>query len=362
MKRTIRNKTLDLYIRDLRSQDKIPKIWSPSDLRPFLEGLFSKRTFSVYPNNYSVSPDGLVQGDAVKRGQPAKYVRLGQARFVLIEEYNERLSNSNKGETPYKPPSGYPTVKPPHRQGMKPGGGSRNYPFEIRADHLLKRLLEVFPTKEVLMRYAGLCVEEYRPNSASFKYYHLIIDRHRKYEITLLLSDQNFLRHVHETLKKWDMNFRRAILVELSVFCSSVKVLSKKIIELADYSMGDLDENSIRKIEPEMKYVFENLKVMQSESRIVGVSKTLHFLLPRLDMPIDGKYTLNFFFGRRPNSKRLNWECELFIDIFKAFNNYAVRVALSESDEELQGWNTTIPKIIDNAIIGYMRQHKPKTS
>jgi hypothetical protein len=158
------------------------------------------------------------------------------------------------------------------------------------------------------------------------------------------------------------MNFRRAKLVEISDFCASVKELSKKIIELADYSMGDLDENGIYDIEPRLRYIFENLKVMQSESRIVGVSKTLHFLLPRLIMPIDGKYTLNFFFSRRPYSKQLNWECELFFDIFKAFNNIAVRVALSESDEELQGWNTTIPKIIDNAIIGYMRQHKPKTS
>ena len=305
-----------------------------------------------------MNPDGLVQGDAVKRGRSAKYVRLGQARFVLIEEYNERLSNSIKAETPYKTPSGYPTVKTPHCQGMAPGDGSRNHPFEKRADHLLKRLLEVFPTKEVLLRYAAVCVEVYRPNSDSFKYYHSLIDRHRKSGIDMLLSDPDYLRHVHETLKKWDMNSRRAKLVESSPFLESITELSKEIIELADYSMENLNEISIREIEPKMKYVFENLKVMESKSRIVGVSKTLHFLLPKLVMPIDGKYTLNFFFGRRPNSKRRNSEYELFFDIFKAFNNYAVRVALSKSDEELQGWNTTIPKIIDNAIIGYMRTHK----
>lgn len=355
MKRTLRNKTLDCYIRDLRSQDNIPIIWGPSDLRPLLEGLFSKRTISIYPNNYSVSPDGLVRGDAVKRGQPAKYVRLGQARFVLIEEYNEKIFDSIKGEMPCKLSPRYPTAKNPPRHGMTLGAGSRNHPFE-------QRLLDVFPTKEILMRYSRLCVKEYRPNSDSFKYYHSLIDRHRKYEIGVLLSDPDFIRHIHETLKKWDMNYRRAKLVEISLFLESITQLTKVIIELTNYHMGDFDENSIREIETKMKYAFENLKVIQSESRIGGVSKTLHFLLPRLVMPIDGKYTLNFFFSRRPYNKQLNWECELFFDIFKAFNNIAVRVALSESDEELQGWNTTIPKIIDNAIIGYMRQHKPKTS
>jgi len=358
MKRTIRNKTLDRYIRDLRSQDNIPKIWTPSDLRLFLEGLFSKRTFSVYPNNYSVSPDGLVQGDAVKRGQPAKYVRLGEARFVLIEEYNERLSNSIKAETPYKTPSGYQTVKTPHRQGMTPGDGSRNRPFEKRADHLLKRLLEVFPTKEVLLRYAALCVEDYRPNSDSFKYYHFLIDRHRKSGINMLISDPSFHHDIYKTLERWDMNSRRAKLVSFPEFSESLINLSSKIIGLANYSMELLDENDVRELKPRLGELFENLKVMKSKSRIVGVSKTMHFLLPRLVMPVDGKFTLKFFFGYRAYRPFLSWETRHFLDIFEAYSKYARLVGLTRQDEEPSTWNTTVPKIIDNAIIGYLRNRK----
>jgi hypothetical protein len=351
----MKNKTLDNYIRGLRSQGKIPRIWSPSDLRPFLEGLFSKRTFSVYPNNYSVSPDGLVKGDAVKRGEPAKYVRLGQARFVLKEEYNDKMLYSIRGELAYKQPPGDSPRKNPPRHGMTPGDDSRNHPFE-------KRLLEVFPTKEVLMRYAGLCVEEYRPNSDSFKYYHSLIDRHRNSGITLLLSDLVFLRHSYETLKKWDMNYRGAKLVSFPEFSESINMLSGKITGLANYSMNLLDENDAHELMPRLGELFENLKVMQSKSRIVGVPKTMHFLLPRLVMPIDGKHTLNFFFGYRPYRKSLDWEYGLFLEIFEAFSKLAIRIGLSRSDEEHQGWNTTVPKIIDNAIIGYMRQHKRETS
>jgi hypothetical protein len=36
---------------------------------------------------------------------------------------------------------------------------------------------------------------------------------------------------------------------------------------------------------------------MESRRRIVGVSKTIHFLLPDLVIPIDGAYTLPYFFG-----------------------------------------------------------------
>lgn len=351
----MRKSTLDSHIRDLRFQGKIPKKWSPSDLRPFLEGPFSRRTLSVYPNNHSASPDGLVRGYYVKRGMPAKYIRLGHARFVLKEEYSENESDSIEREKINSLSKGFPTGKNPPRLGPTPGDEPRTHLFE-------KRLLEVFPTKAVLMRYAGLCVEKYRPNSDSFKYYHSLIDQHRKSGITLLLSNPNFLRNIYETLIKWDMNYRNALLVEFSDFSESIKELSKNIIELDDYSMGNLDENGTREIEPSLRSAFENLKVMQSESRIVGVPKTLHFLLPRLVMPIDGKYTLGFFFGYRPYRRSLNWECRLFIDIFEAFSNFAIRMGLSRSDEEPKGWNTTVPKIIDNAIIGYMRQHKRQTS
>jgi hypothetical protein len=358
----MRNKTLDSYIRDLRSQGKIPKIWSPSDLRPFLEGLFSRRTLSVYPNNYSMSPDGLVKGDAVKRGMPAKYVRLGQARFVLKEEYNEKMSDSIKNETPYKLSSGYPTVKNPSRHGMTPGDGSRNHPFEKRANFFEKQLLEVFPTKEVLMRYAAMCVEDYRPNSDSFKYYHSLIDQQRKSGIAILISDPSFLRHIYETLKMWDMNYRGAKLVSFPEFSESLNNLSSKIIRLANYSMDLLDENDEHELKPRLGELFENLKVMQSKSRIVGVPKTMHFLLPRLVMPIDGKFTLKFLFGYRVYRCSLSWEARLFLDIFAAFSKFAHHVGLTRQDEDPTTWNTTVPKIIDNAIIGYMRQQKRQTS
>jgi len=354
----MKNKTLDNYIRSLRSQDKIPRIWSPLDLRPFLEGLFSKRTFSVYPNNYSVSPDGLVKGDAVKRKQPAKYVRLGHARFVLIEEYNERLSNSIKAETPYKPSSRCPTVKAPHRRGMTLGDGSRNHPFEKRANLFEQRLLEVFPKKEVLMRYAALCVEDYRPNSDSFKCYHSLIDRHRKSGIDMLISDPSFHHDIYKTLESWDMNSRRAKLVSFPEFSESLINLSSNIIGLANYTIELLDENDLREINPRLGELFENLKVMQSRSRIVGVSKAMHFLLPRLVMPVDGKFTLKFFFNYRPYRPFLSWEVGLFLDIFAAFSKFARDLGLTRQDEDPSSWNTTVPKIIDNAIIGYLRNRQ----
>jgi hypothetical protein len=72
-------------------------------------------------------------------------------------------------------------------------------------------------------------------------------------------------------------------------------------------------------------------------------------------MPIDGKYTLELLFGYRVYKPALNDELALFQEIFLAFWGLANELGLSHSDEGTAGWNTTVPKIIDNAIIGYLR-------
>ena len=45
----------------------------------------------------------------------------------------------------------------------------------------------------------------------------------------------------------------------------------------------------------ELKTLFENMKVTNSNSKLVSFSKTLHFLLPNLVMPMDRANTLPFF-------------------------------------------------------------------
>jgi hypothetical protein len=78
----------------------------------------------------------------------------------------------------------------------------------------------------------------------------------------------------------------------------------------------------------------------------------MHFLLPNLCIPIDRKYTLNFFYNNTYlNSKK---EFEIYTQINKLFlkiyNTHDLSVYLENG---MIIWNTTIPKILDNIVIGY---------
>jgi hypothetical protein len=96
---------------------------------------------------------------------------------------------------------------------------------------------------------------------------------------------------------------------------------------------------------------------MESKRRIVGVSKTLHFLIPDLVMPIDGKFTMLYFYGYNKYSDDAEIEFKAFKDIFVSTVEIASRLNLTEKDVDGKGWNTSIPKLIDNVIIGFFTYH-----
>ena len=96
--------------------------------------------------------------------------------------------------------------------------------------------------------------------------------------------------------------------------------------------------------------------------RFVANSKVMHFLLPDFIPPMDKGHILYFFYGwkskngkgrdikRYPNMK--NKEEEYFWEILKLFQFIANKLELTDTDLRNK-WDTSIPKIIDNAIIGY---------
>jgi hypothetical protein len=305
-----------------------------------------------------VSPDGLVQGDAVKRGMKPKYYRLGLGKFVLLEEYATGLDSQPKDEE----------IKPlflQSKSGEEKAVVQQEMIFRRKKDICLRRgesvsksLLTVFPAKTDLLKFAGLCAEEYRKKSDSLNLYHSIIVLQRYTKLEKLVQDQNFLDLIYKTLISWDMNYRRAKLIPFPEFSASIREASARIVNLAEFEMGSLKKEQCTTVMAGLEDVFRSIKVMASKSKIVGVSKTLHFLLPRLVMPIDGKYTLKLLYGYRVYKPDLSDELELFREIFLGFWGLATQLGLSRPDEQAEGWNTTVPKIIDNAIIGYVRNRK----
>lgn len=346
------------FIKEFRAQAKIPVVWSAADIRPLLKGIFSENTIGVFPNNYSVSPDGRIRGDAVKRGMKPKFFRVGRGLFVLVEEFDAWKSGHTSSVVCPSPEHDIPKDMEV-LFSRKPGKFNEAFTrLQERASLFEKSLLEAFPSKQALIEYSDICAREYRQRSSSYFNYQQIIERQRSGIRDEAVKDIGFHKLIYDTLISWDMDYRRAKLVSFDELSDSISAASGEIIELAAFSICELDEEILPSISARLSNLFQTLNVMQSKSQIVGCSKALHFLLPRLVMPIDGKYTLTFLFGYRAYLNSLEEEARLFGDIFSAFHGITLRLGLSNSDESPDGWNTTVPKIIDNAIIGYMMKKK----
>lgn len=211
-------------------------------------------------------------------------------------------------------------------------------------------------TREELLKCAEFANKYYRQGDKGFLYYKKVIGFHKKYgDINKLLENDDFFETLYETLKAWNMNQRGARLKTLTDIKRSILNLKLDICELYDYELSILRNSQLKKILNKLKKIFLNLQPMQSKTQIVGTSKLMHFLLPNLVMPIDRTYTLKFLSPNSNSWKDINAEFDEFKKVFLTFYKLAKRFNLTIDDINDQTWNASVPKIIDNAIIGVQK-------
>ena len=100
-------------------------------------------------------------------------------------------------------------------------------------------------------------------------------------------------------------------------------------------------------ISNDLKTIYDKVDVMESGVKIVGNSKVLAHYLPEILSPIDRQYTLNFLTG---NVNRTNFNEKLK---FRKKANQWLK-------DPKNIWDTSLPKIVDNLIIGKITQEKIK--
>jgi hypothetical protein len=200
--------------------------------------------------------------------------------------------------------------------------------------------------------FVNRCNEAYR-SGHDLELYRELISLHREYDdIKKLLDYDEFLRMLHKTLEEWDMNKRGARLTSLDNLQVSVLSYRDHIADLYKYKLYDDIYDDLANIKKLAKKLFCNLAIMDSKRRIVGVSKALHFLLPDLIMPIDSKYTMTAFYGYNKYQNSAEKEFEDFWDIIEKSSEIAERLELKPEDANGEVWRLSVPKLIDNAIIG----------
>lgn len=215
-------------------------------------------------------------------------------------------------------------------------------------------------SRDDFFKCVGICNKNFRTLTPSIYLYQKIFEKQKEvnYQVEKLISDRDFLELIYVTLISWNMNMRGAKMVDVNTFVDSIQGFSKNIFQLKHKELHLLSESEFEKVLGLVKHLFLGLKVMKSKSKIVGVSKTLHFLLPKLFPPMDRRYTMNFFYGHLNYFNDENKEFNSFSILLREFYKISQRLRLNSSDVNNLFWNTSVPKLIDNAIIGYISKIK----
>lgn len=185
------------------------------------------------------------------------------------------------------------------------------------------------------------------------------------------IDSDEFIVLVFETLEAFNMNTKGAKLSELSVFKKAIKKHTKTIQSLVGLKLEEVnkDDNTLSTAISSLFGLFDGHQLVQTASPLVTFSKTMHFFLPDLFMPIDRKYTLQFFYGKPPYKNKnygrqdfmntVEKQKKCFLKIFEEFRLFAQKhyPVLKEQVDKHSRWNRNIPKIIDNIIIAFVSEN-----
>ena len=169
------------------------------------------------------------------------------------------------------------------------------------------------------------------------------------------------VKHIGYTLLAWGMDGRAAQLVPRDKFFCNIKAQKRFVVALERISVSDLTNQGY--IDYLWK-VIHALNLSQTRSQVVTGAKVLHHLLPGLIPPIDRQYTAKFFTPSSLKNPRDVNSSSHFKAIAEGIGFIARLLGEGYGDDyltELVGstpWSTSETKLIDNAIIGYVKEHK----
>ncbi len=216
---------------------------------------------------------------------------------------------------------------------------------------MAKQDLSVFENKRTLESSLKYTTLNYRPHDPGSYLYRKVLE----YKFKDKFKD-DFLELIYVTLAAWNMNSRGAKLMDFPIFVKSIKEHQADFEKLKNAKIENLEKYK----ETLEKLFFELKLVATNKPPLVTFSKTLHFILPELIAPIDRRYTIRFFYGTSDNKcfKSKEAQFETFWKIETAFSKFAQTKDLSKYIDDY--WNRSVPKILDNAVIGkisYDRDH-----
>lgn len=176
------------------------------------------------------------------------------------------------------------------------------------------------------------------------------------------LLNPAFLESLYATLTAWGMHRMGpgdTKLVEFPVLVGSFRMAEQPIRTLSNLRLADLRMAEVQTVSEQIWSVISGLNIGCGLTKIVAGSKALHHVLPALVPPIDREYTIRFFF----HHKTLSQGDEVaFRKIYPRFHRIAVECREQIQGRIGRGMNTSATKVIDNAIVGFVRSRLKNSS
>ncbi len=178
-----------------------------------------------------------------------------------------------------------------------------------------------------------------------------------------VLQDDLFFDYLYATLAAWGLHRMGSgvtKLAEIKELKASFRKQKEQIRILQSFEIDNIPDDELDSVTSMLWDVLDNLQVSMSKTKIVAGSKALHHLLSSLIPPIDGEYTLKFFYDSRATA--LNQGDKIaFKEIYPYFRQIASTCAKKIEKHIGHGMNTSKTKVIDNAIVGFVLRGFPKS-
>lgn len=176
----------------------------------------------------------------------------------------------------------------------------------------------------------------------------------------------DFAQKVYAVLATWGMHRMGsggAKMCEFDMFFNSLKRVWPVVLELQNIEPHQMDNSTWQ----QLRSIFCALTCMATRTSLVANSKVLAHALPKLVAPIDREYTLRFLYGTGAITNGIARECDRFVEITKEFfhpfleqDQFRAQLAQWSNGSQRFHWDTSPLKVVDNLVIGWMRQYRPR--
>ena len=170
-----------------------------------------------------------------------------------------------------------------------------------------------------------------------------------------LIDDNTHMANIYNSLQEFGYGKRGSESVSYSDFEASIRSHKNVITGLAGWTMDSITPNAVpQSLLDDLGLLYHELEVVpEGKPKLVWISKTLHFLLPSLVMPVDGEIVLSFLGEKMPQNEAKRFD--LFKEIFHKYIGLAAHLGLKLDNGDGNWWNISVPKRIDNSIEGFWK-------